>query len=73
VPQVGKFTGAAALVEVDGFGDASSPCKTVVAQFGSSSAMFGRNETRAGSKSSGENIWRLKGYTPQVLKLFSAL
>jgi hypothetical protein len=33
VPQTRIFTGAASLVEVDGFGDASSPCEFAAEPF----------------------------------------
>jgi hypothetical protein len=52
----------APLVEVYGFGDASCTCRAAVAQSVSFSVMFGTNEIRAALKSSGENIWGLKGY-----------
>jgi hypothetical protein len=45
---------AASLVEIYGFGDASSPCKIAAESFVSFSAMFGTNETWAGLKSSSE-------------------
>jgi hypothetical protein len=42
------------LVEVDGFGDASSPCKIAAEPFVSFSAVFGTDETWVGPKSSDE-------------------
>jgi hypothetical protein len=42
------------IVEADGFGDASSPCKIAAEPFVYFSAMFGTNETWAGPKPSGQ-------------------